>query len=357
MKIEGFVRIISVAALLSTMGLLAVSCGEGKSRVSSRGNDAKGSKVPVNAVVIQPRQIENKIFTTGTLLANEEVELGPEISGRIVGVYFQEGGRVKKDQLLLKINDDELKAQFKRKELEEKLAADEERRKKSLYDISGISQEEYDKALVALKMIQAEKEVIQSQLAKTEIKAPFDGFVGLRYVSEGSYVTANVPVAVMQDVNPMKVEFSVPEKYARQVKKGTRVAVRVGDSQTEYNGEVYAVEAKVDPGTRTIKLRGRLPNPKEDLIPGAFAKVEITLERIPDAIVIPAEAVIPEINGEKVFICVDGKARSVPIKTGIRSGSDVQVLTGLNPSDTLVITGLLQIADGRAIELRELTDE
>jgi membrane fusion protein (multidrug efflux system) len=353
-----FSRTICLASLYSLVCLIGGGCNEGNSRqANSRNSAGRGSKVPVNAVVVTPRALENKIFATGTLMANEEVELRPEISGRVINVYFQEGGRVRKGDLLLKINDSELKAQLKRKDLEEKLASDEERRKRSLLDINGISQEEYDKSVNALRMIQAEKEIIQSQLAKTEIVAPFDGTVGLRHVSEGSYVTNNMLAATMQDNDPMKVEFAVPEKYALQIERGTDIVARIGESQEEYRGQVYAVESKIDLGTRTIRARAIIPNPNENLVPGSFARVEIMLERLPDAIVIPAEAVVPELSGEKVFVYRDGKAHAVPVRTGMRTEKSIHIIEGLNPQDTIVVTGLLQLSDGRAVEIRELSSE
>ncbi len=312
------------------------------------------TKVPVDVVVIQPQLLDDRIFTTGTLLANEEVELQPEVSGRVTSISFKEGSWVRKGDVLLRINDRDLRAQLKRKEFEEKQASDNEARMRRLLELKGISQEDYDKAANALGMVKAEKEIIQSELAKTEIVAPFDGMVGLRYISEGSYVTSDMTVATMQDVDPIKVEFSVPEKYAKQIKQGSEITVRVGDSDEEYEGSVYAVEAKIDPATRTMKARAKIPNPKGDLIPGSFAKVDITLQQLPNAIVVPAESVIPEMSGEKVFICVDGKVRSVPVKTGIRTETGVQIVEGLSPQDTLVVTGLLQLTDDRAVEIKNL---
>lgn len=330
--------------------VLAIGCGQSSSKPINR--DATGNLLAVEAILVKPQLLRNQIFTTGTLLANEEVELRPEISGRITGVYFDEGRRISKGELMLKINDRELLAQHKRKELEETQAADQERRNRQLFDISVISQEEYDKFLNALKVIQAEKEVIESQLAKTEIRAPFDGVVGLRYVSEGGYVSPNMLAATMQDLDPMKVEFSVPEKYSKQIKNGTEIMVRVGESEEISKGIVYAVEAKVDPGTRTIKARATIPNPTETLMPGSFAKVEITLHEIGDAIVIPTSAVVPEIDGEKVFVCENGKARSIPVKTGIRTEKSIQITNGLSASDTLIVTGLLQLADGKGVKIQ-----
>jgi membrane fusion protein (multidrug efflux system) len=334
--------------------LLIGGCNSGKSGPPGRQSGMAATKVPVDVVVIQPQLLDNKIFTTGTLLANEEVELRPEVSGRVSSISFAEGSRVRKGDVLLRINDLDLRAQLKRKEFEEKEASDNEARMRRLLELKGISQEDYDKAANALGMIKAEKEVIQSDLAKTEIVAPFDGIVGLRYISEGGYVTSDMTVATMQDVDPIKVEFSVPEKYAKDIKQGSEITVRVGDSDEEYKGSVYAVEAKIDPATRTMKARAKIPNPKGDLIPGSFAKVDITLQQLPDAIVVPAESVIPEMSGEKVFICVDGKARSVPVKTGIRTETGVQIVEGLSPQDTLVVTGLLQLSDDRAVQIKNL---
>lgn len=353
--LEGKMKHLRYFLLLLVFSYFLIgACKSGKSSLPRRESGISGARVPVNAIVIQPTLLNNTIFTTGTLLANEEVKLQPEIAGRVTDVFFTEGSKVKKGDVLIRINDRELKAQLKGKEIEEKQASDLETRERRLFEIKGISQEEYDKVANALKMIQAQKEVVEAQLAQTEIVAPFDGIIGLRYVSPGSYVSTDMLVATMQDVDPIKVEFSVPEKYVKQIKKGTEITVLVGDSKEEYKGSVYAVESKIDLETRTIKARAKIPNPNGDLIPGSFAKVDITLEQLPNAIVIPSESVIPEMNGEKVFICVNGKVRSVLVKAGIRTESSIQIVEGLNPQDTLVVTGLLQLSDGKAVEIKDL---
>ena len=334
--------------------LSAAGCNRGGSPAPARGG---GGPLSVEAVVIEPQLLENKIFTTGTLLANEEVELRPEISGRVTNVFFAEGQRVRRGDVLLKLNDRELQAQLKRKQLEETLAGDEERRQRALFEIKGISKEEYDKTLNSLNMVKAEREVIESQLAETEIVAPFDGVVGLRYVSEGSFVSSNTMVAAMQDIDPVKVEFSVPERYAGQLSRNAKIAVRVGDKQLPHPGTIYAVEAKIDPGTRTLKARATIPNPDAQLLPGSFAKVEITLEELPEAITIPSGAMIPRINDEIVYVCRNGKAQSVSVKTGIRNDRRIQITGGLVPGDTLIVTGLLQLADGKDVRITAFQDD
>ncbi len=343
--------------LLVLSSLLVYACKSGKSSPPRRESGMSGARLAVDAMVLQPQLLDNKIVTTGTLLANEEVQLQPEIAGRVTDVFFTEGSKVQKGDVLIKLNDRELKAQLKGKEIEEKQASDLEARARQLFEIKGISQEEYDKTANALNMIKAQKEVIQAQLAKMEIVAPFDGIIGLRYVSPGSYVSTDMLVATLNDIDPVKVEFSVPEKYARQIRKGNSITVRVGDSQKEYRGVVYAAESKIDLETRTIKARAEIPNPRGDLIPGSFARVEITLEQFPRAIVIPSEAVVPELNREKVFICVNGKAHSVTVKTGIRTETSIQIVEGLNPQDTLILTGLLQLSDRKTVEIKNLKSD
>jgi membrane fusion protein, multidrug efflux system len=346
---------ILLTLAIQAIAILAISgCGNSNGKPAAKDSAGRGGKIPVDAVIIKAQPLENKIYTTGTLLANEEVELRPEIAGRVIGVYFAEGSRVKKGQLLIKINDRELKAQLESKQLAEKLAADDEKRKKGLFDINGISREEYDKAVNALKMVQADEEIIRSQIAETEIIAPFDGVVGLRYISEGSYVIVNQLTATMQDIDPIKIEFSVPEKYARLIKDGTTIVALVGDDQNEHQGKVYALESKIDSNTRTMKVRAKIPNADGTLIPGSFARIELVLEQIPDAIVIPAEAVVPELNGEKVFIAQNGKARATPITSGIRTENSIQVVAGLSIDDTLLVTGLLQLGDGRAVDIKNI---
>ena len=335
--------------VLSLVLLLTSGCSKNDNQVGGRGGG--GGALPVKAMVVKPRPLEDNIFTTGTLLANEEVELRPEISGRVVGVYFDEGAAVRKGDLLLKINDRELQAELKRKRLEESLSADEERRKKALFDINGISREEYDKVLTAYDMVKAEREIIESQLAETEILAPMNGTVGLRYVSEGSYVTPSSLIATMQNIDTLKVEFSVPEKYTGRFAPGTPVRVLVDKDGGDYQGKIYAVESKVDPATRTLKARAVMANPGRRLLPGAFARVQITLQRIPDAIVVPTGAIVPELDGERVFLYENGKARSVAVTTGIRTDREIQIVEGVKPYDTLIITGLLQVGDGRPVQI------
>ena len=348
MSIKKSIRIYLGIIPLTAALVVVIGCSNDPQKQAGQGR-GRSAAIPVDAVVVKAQSIENKIFTTGTLLANEEVELRPEISGRVTGVYFDEGRKVKKGDLLLKINDRELQAQLERKKLEEQFAAEDEHRKSALLEKNGISQEQYDQSLKSLNMLKAEREVIESQIAETEILAPFDGTVGLRYVSEGSYITPSTLVATLQDMDTIKVEFSVPEKYSGQLTNNTKTVVEVGDTGERYIGAIYAIESQIDPATRTLKARASVANTKGKLIPGQFAKVEIVLKTIPDAIMVPAGAIIPELNGQKVFVCVNGKAQSVKVATDLRTEKLVQITNGLSPNDTLITTGLLQLSDDKPV--------
>jgi membrane fusion protein, multidrug efflux system len=321
----------------------------------SKGNQSgaqPGSTMPatqVQAMVIQPQPLERKINITGSIIANEEVELRSEVAGKVTGIYFSEGSRVTKGQLLVKINDNDLQAQLKKLVLQDTLISRDEFRKKKLLEMNAVSKEEYDNAITQLQSVRAEKEFVLAQIAKTEIRAPFDGAIGLRNISEGGYAPSSFLVATMQQVNPVKIEFSVPERYRDFLKSGTSIQFTVTGSENIFKGTVYAVEAKIDPVTRTVKVRARSENDKNRLIPGAFAKVELILEKINDAIVIPAQTVVPEMNGQKVFLIKNGKAKSSQVELGIRTDRDTEILSGIAPGDTLAITGLLQLRDGTSV--------
>lgn len=337
------------------IGLILVSgCssdgGQNSGKDAPRGGGMPA--LPVDVIVLRLQPLSNIIYVTGTLMANEEVELRSEMSGRITAIRFSEGSWVRKGDLLVKINDQDLQAQLKKAESQEQLYREEEKRKKALYDKQLLSQEEYDNALNKLRTAEAEKELLKAQIAKTEIYAPFSGKIGLRYVSEGGYVTPNLLIATLQELDPVKVEFAVPEQYSRFVKNGADIKYSIVGSDRFFKGSVYAVESRIDPVTRTIKARARSANPDFVLVPGSFAKIELTLEEIKDALVVPSETLVPDLNTTKIFTYHNGMARPVPVKTGIRLPQSVQITQGVSAGDTIITTGLMQIREGSAVQIR-----
>ena len=319
---------------------------ESEDTAQAAGSRSGPNNIPVSATVIQPRLLENKIKVTGTLLANEYVELKNELSGKVTKIYFKEGDYVKRGQLLLSTNDEELKASLEKIRYNLKLYQDNEFRQKKLLEREAISQEEYEIALTEFNRAKADIKVIEAQIAKSHLRAPFSGVIGLRYISEGSYITSSTPIANLYSIDPIKLEFSVPGKYSNTIRKGQQLNFRLESSSKQFQADIYAIEPRIDPATRTLTVRAITTNEQQQLMPGQFVNVEVTLENVEDALMVPTVSVIPELNGHKVFRYHNGKAQSVPVEIGIRTENSVQILEGINESDTVITTGILQVRDG-----------
>jgi membrane fusion protein (multidrug efflux system) len=231
------------------------------------------------------------------------------------------------------------------------LAERAEARQRQLLEDGVISSENYDVALGELNVLRAELDLIDAQLVKTEIRAPFSGIVGLRYVSPGSYLSSQTRIASLSDLDPIKLDFTVPEKYSGLLGVGDEVSFSVDGSQRSFTGTVYAVEPGVDPATRALRLRARCPNPDGALVPGAFANVDLVLRSVEDALTVPSIAVIPELGGKKVFVVEAGVAQPRSVETGIRTETLVQITSGLRTGDLVITSGLLQLQPGLEVEI------
>jgi membrane fusion protein, multidrug efflux system len=305
---------------------------------------AKGGGAPATGVlgfVVKTEKLDNKIFATGSVVASEMVDLKPEIAGKIVQLNIVEGKAVSKGQLLIKLNDEDLQAQVKKLNAQMQLAQQSEQRLRKLLDIKGVSQDEYDVVTNQMNNIRADLEFTQAQIAKTELKAPFSGVIGLRSVSLGSYISASSQVANIQVLNPVKVEFTVPEKYANQVQVGESIAFTTEGSLEHFTGKVYATDNQIDPISRSLKIRATAQNPNAKLKPGAFVKVDFSLKEIGNALMIPTEAIVPILKGQQVYVSKDGKAKAVAVEVGVRTDSRIQILSGIQIGDTIITSGLM----------------
>ena len=311
----------------------------------------------VRAHRVVSSQLTERLATTGTVRANEEVEIVSEISGKISDFHFREGSAVAAGQLLLKIDDSELLADRQRALYRVELAERAEARQQQLLDDGVISSETYDVALGELNVLRAELQLIEAQLLKTEIRAPFSGIIGLRWVSPGSYLSSQTRIASLNDLDPVKLDFSVPERYSALMKVGDEMSFRVEGFERAFPGTIYAIEPSVDAATRSLRVRARCPNSDGALIPGVFANVDLVLRSISDALTVPSIAVIPELGGKKVFVFEDGAAQPRTVETGIRSESVVQVTSGLKEGDVVIISGLMQLQPGLEVEIEEIAAE
>jgi membrane fusion protein (multidrug efflux system) len=309
------------------------------------------SLLPVDVVVMQYSSVTDRIFSSGTVEANERIDLRAEVTGIVEAIYLTEGSRVQEGDLLLKINDSELQAQKSRAEYRYNLAAQQEERQRRLLEKGGVSQEDYDATLNQVNVFRSEMQLIDAQLEKTEIRAPFSGRIGLKYVSKGQFIGPDQPIASLQELDRVKIDFSVPERYAGRVQTGDLMRFDVQGIDSTFVGEVYAIEPRINTDTRTLSLRAISDNPEFLLYPGAFANIELVLEEIEEALMVPTISLIPGLNSQKVYVAVDGMVEERIVKTGIRTSEKVQILEGLNPGDQVLTTGLLQARPGLAIRV------
>jgi membrane fusion protein (multidrug efflux system) len=308
----------------------------------------------VDAIVLKPSRLDNKLNVTGSVLANESLELKSEVSGKITSISFIEGKQVKKGDLLIQTDDDEILAQLTKQKFNRKLNNDNEFRQRKLLEKDAISQEEYDNALNRLNTTEADIQLLETQLSKTRIRAPFDGVIGLRFVSEGAYISSSTVIATLYNISPAKIDFAIPGRYSTQVSSGKKIRFTIESDLIVYEGEVYAIEPRIDPDTRTLKIRALADNKSGNLLPGQFVKVELILDSSDNAILVPTEAVIPEQEGKKVFILENGKAKEAKVETGIRTANSLEILSGLKVGDTLLTTGILQLKAGINVQISKL---
>ncbi len=351
-------RIISIIGIAVVLMIIAYPKVKGYFNNSSAASTSGSSNSPllVDVFVIKADTLDNKIFTTGTLIPNEEVELTAESPGIIQELYLNEGATVRESELLVKINDSDLQAQLTRAEFRLKLAEERERRQEQLLSKGGISQEEYDATLNEVNVLRAEVTLIQAEIDKTEVRAPFSGVLGLKYVSDGSYISPTTRIATLQDIDPIKLDFSVPERYAAQVKVGSKITFSVQGIDEELSAIVYAKEPRINTETRTLQVRARSENSNGALLPGAFADLELTLDTINGALLVPTVSLVPELQGQKVFLLKNGVVQPQSVETGIRTDRKIQLTHGVQAGDTVLTTGLLQVRPGMKVKVNSMVD-
>jgi membrane fusion protein, multidrug efflux system len=342
------IGVIVGALILIKVGLLKSDTARSGGRGVAGAGAGGGGVASVRAVVVGARSMSDRITTVGTILANEDVDVRSEISGRIEAITFSEGSRVAKGQVLVKLADGELRAQLARAESRLAIAQAEAERQRQVFEQNLSSQREYDAAVNELNVAKAEAALVHAQLDKTEIRAPFEGKVGLRFVSAGSYVSPATPITSIQDDTPVKLDFSVPERYASRVKPGDKIHFSVQGTSRPFEGTIYAVEPSIDTATRTMRVRATSPNADGALVPGAFADVEIVMQERA-TVTIPAYALIPELKGHRVYVYAGGKAESRSVEIGTRTDENVEIVRGLSAGDTLITSAILQLRPGAPV--------
>lgn len=352
--------IVGIALLIIGMFLypkIKKSNQGSENQLMTRPTSALGSQtLSVNAIVLKPETINDVFRTKGLLLPDEEVDLTFETAGKITQINFNEGSFVNKGQLLAKVNDAPLQAELKKLQAQLPLAQERVFRQRTLLDKDAVSQEAFETVTTDLNKLEADIELVKARIEQTELRAPFSGMIGLRMVSEGAYASPQVMISKLTKISPLKIEFSVNERQAGDVKDGTLVSFTIENDLNTYEANVYANETTLDISTLSLKVRARYANPGGKLKPGRSANVEIQLQEITNTLVIPSISSIAEMGQDIAYTYKNGKAHQVVLTKGLRSASSVQIIEGLSIGDTLLTTGVMQLRDGMNVSIVELKE-
>lgn len=324
-----------------------------------RNSPADGNKqtsrltvLPVTVVQLESSTMETSIKSAGSLVPEEEISVTTEVSGVIKSIHFDDGMAVKRGDLLVRINDDELQAQLEKAEHQRDLVRQTLERQEVLLKKDAISHEAFDKVKTDLLVLDSEVQLLNVKISKTYIRAPFSGKVGFRAVSQGSYLQPGMVITHLVKTSPLRIEFSVPERYQSEKLTGREVQFSVAGFDDRFFAEIYAVEPRVDERTRSLLLRARYANSDQKLLPGMFANITVPIHRIENVVQVPAQAIIPEMNGETVFIFKDGIALKKRVTTGIRNENFVAITEGLAAGDSVITSGILQLRDQMPVQVQ-----
>lgn len=323
-----------------------------KEKNNSPGGNRQQGPILADAFIISTRSLDNVIRTSGTVIPNEEVEVRPEVSRRLTGIHFTEGSYVPRGKVLFSLDNSELNAQLRKFEIQEELAIKKLERDELLRERGLLPEQDYEISVNELERIRADINLISVQISKTYIRAPFSGIAGLRNVSRGSYVTPSDVLTTIQDISKVKIDFSIPERYTSNFRRGQKISFTTDASAGEFIAEIYASETSLDINTRSVLIRAVTNNPGGILKPGSFVNVTFTLDDIKDAMMIPSQALIPKLKGHEVYILKDGKARSIDVEIGLRTENEVQIFSSeISTGDTLLTTNILRLRPNAEIKI------
>ena len=335
--------------------LIATSCNSDRKKEAAAQEKAP-PRPPANVdgYIVQTKILSESIEIPGSIVADQSTEIHPEISGRIINLNVREGAYVGKGSVIAKLYDADLQAQRRKLEVQLKMAQQTEDRYNQLQKIGGISKQDYDVTALQVSNIRADLSIIQTEIAKTVVRAPFSGKLGLKEVSTGAYITPASIITTIQKTSGLRIDFNVPEKYTSLIKKGHYVNFTVGGSERSYSAVVAATESAIAEATRSLTIRALVKGDATGLVPGGFAKVKLSFAPNEAALMIPTQAIIPQARGKKVYVYKNGQAEFVDVVTGVRDSSNVQITEGLAKGDTVIVTGLLGLKPEAKVSIKRI---
>lgn len=343
--------VIAVLAGGGYYGYRFVKAGAQPARAQSPAAPNPG--VPVEVGSVEIATVDEEVEALGTLTADETVVIAPEIAGRVVALGFKEGERVQKGQDLVKLDTALLDAELKQFQADLGLARDTYERNRSLVQRGSGTQVALEQATAQLASSEAKVQLVKAKLAQSTILAPFSGVVGLRAVGVGDYVSVGKPLITLTSVDPIKIDFRVPEIYLGQVKVDQPVQLKIDAiPDRAFTGKIYAIDPVVDVNGRAIRLRARVPNTDLVLKPGLFARVTITVDQRANAMLVPETAIVPDGVGKMIYVVENGKAKRVPVELGKRLPGKVEIVKGLDPSMQIVTAGQMRLREGATVSIK-----
>ena len=343
--------LVLFASVLFACGSSSKKQDASATRPAGGGRPGGNAPVQAEAYVVKTRTMSENVEVPGSLLPYEETEIRPEISGRLTYLNVREGMTIGKGALIAKLYDGDLQAQLKKLQVQLAISEKTVDRYKELIKIQGISQQEYDLAELQVNNLKADIDIVRVNISKTEVRAPYNGKVGLKNVSMGAYVSPTTILTTLRKVDQLKLEFTVPEKYSQSMKRGSPVKFSLEGIKEKFTATVIANENNIEANTRTLRVLAVVNAKTTALVPGAFAKVNLQMDKNNEALVVPTQAIIPQARNKKVLVYKNGAATSVIVETGLRDSSFVQIENGLNLGDTVLTTGLLAIRPESKVKL------
>jgi len=309
-------------------------------------------KIPVEAAEVEQGPLSERVIAIGTLDSNESIIVRPETAGRIVEIGFEEGQPVKKGDPLIQLDDSLNQAELSEMEARKKLAERNFERIENLASNRIATERSRDEARSNLDVSTSALELAKVKLEKTRIKAPFDGIAGLRQVSVGDYITEGQDLFNLEDIDPIKVDFRVSEKFLPAISTGQAIEITVDAYPGRtFDGQVYAIDPRIDAAGRSIVIRAKVDNQDRVLRPGLFARVTLVLELKPDALTIPEEAIVPRGESQFVFKIGEGKVQQTQVGIGTRRSGRVEITEGLEKGDVVVTAGQQKLRDGGGVQI------
>jgi membrane fusion protein (multidrug efflux system) len=334
--------------------LFFASCSSKSDSPAAGRNQDQMGPTEVDGFIVRPQSVSDKIEVPGSLLPSEQTQIKSEVSGRVVQLNFKEGTTVEKGALLVKLFDGDLQNQLKKLEIQLQIAEKTQERQSELLKINGISQQDYDLAQLNVQTLSVDIEATKIAISKTEIRAPYRGQVGLRNLSLGTYISPSDIITTLRQVSELKLEFSIPEKYAKEINKGNKVFFKVDGGAQLHTATVIATENSVEQTTRTLRVRAIVNRNHAELVPGIFASVNLLLGKNNNALMVPTQAVIPSARNKQVIVLRKDVAQFVTVETGVRDSVFVQIVNGIKAGDTIITSGLMVVRPNSKVKVMRM---